>query len=62
MIIKLDGINPQIAARLTAPLTNWKRYDKSRQSLMKNQLDRLAGQKGLSRDVYEIVDKSRTAS
>lgn len=62
MIIKLNGINPQIAARLATPLTNWKRYDKSRQSLMKDQLDRLAGQKGLSRDVYEIVDKSRTAS
>ncbi len=59
MIVKLNTINPQIAARLVAPLINWKRYDKTRQSLMKGQLDRLAKQKGLSRDVFEIVNKSR---
>jgi len=59
MIVKLNPINPQIAARLVAPLINWKRYDQNRQSLMKKQLDRLANQKELSRDVFEIVNKSR---
>ncbi len=59
MIVKLDTINPQIAARLVAPLINWKRYDKSRQILMKGELDRLANLKELSRDVFEIVNKSR---
>jgi len=59
MIVRLNDINPQIAARLVAPLINWKRYDKSRQILMKEQLDRLAKEKGLSRDVAEIVNKSR---
>jgi aminopeptidase N len=59
MIIRLNCINPQIAARLVAPLINWKRYGKSRQILMKEQLDRLAKEKELSRDVAEIVDKSR---
>ncbi|MCK5517674.1 MAG: aminopeptidase N, partial [Desulfobulbaceae bacterium] len=53
MIVKLNDINPQIAARLAMPLINWKRYDRKRQSLMKGQLDRLAGHEGLSRDVYE---------
>ena len=59
MVIRLNATNPQIAARLVTPLINWKRYDKTRQSLMKRQLDRLAGEKGLSRDVSEIVNKSR---
>ncbi|OEU54452.1 MAG: aminopeptidase N [Desulfobulbaceae bacterium S3730MH12] len=59
MIIKLNTLNPQIAARLITPLINWKRYDKGRQALMREQLDRIAGQKGLSRGVAEIVNKSR---
>jgi len=59
MIIKLNTINPQIAARLVTPLVNWKRYDSNRQSLMREQLNRIAVQKGLSNDVAEIVNKSR---
>jgi len=59
MILQLNGINPQIAARLVTPLINWKRYDKNRQTFMKDQLDRIAAHKGLSADVAEIVNKSR---
>jgi aminopeptidase N len=58
-IIELNVLNPQIAARLVAPLINWKRYDRGRQMLMRGQLDRIAAAKDLSRDVFEIVDKSR---
>jgi aminopeptidase N len=58
-ILELNGINPQIAARLVAPLINWKRYDGERQKLMRGQLDRIAAARDLSRDVLEIVDKSR---
>lgn len=58
-IIKLNIINPQIAARMVAPLINWKRYDMARQQLMREQLERIAGTQDLSEDVYEIVDKSR---
>ncbi|KTD11563.1 aminopeptidase [Legionella gratiana] len=56
-LITLDKINPQIAARLANPFTRWQRYDKSRQSLMHNQLERLAKQ-NLSRDLAEVVSKS----
>jgi len=59
MVINLNTLNPQIAARLVTPLINWKRYDKRRQALMREQLDRIAGKKGLSRGVAEIVNKSR---
>ena len=59
MILQLDSINPQIAARLVSPLTNWKRYEKRRQTLMKKELERIAKKPGLSPDVSEIVNKSR---
>ena len=57
-IIELNAINPQIAARMVAPLINWKRYDQRRQELMRQQLRRIADTPELSRDVYEIVTKS----
>lgn len=59
MVLQLDSINPQIAARLVSPLTNWKRYEKRRQALMKKELERIANKTGLSPDVSEIVNKSR---
>ena len=58
-ILTLNTINPQIAARLVTPLINWKRYDSKRQELMRGQLQRIAETPELSRDVYEIVDKSK---
>jgi aminopeptidase N len=58
-ILELNTINPQIAARMVAPLINWKRYDEPRQMAMQEQLQRIAATPDLSRDVYEIVEKSR---
>ncbi len=57
-IEKLDVLNPQIASRLSIPLTRWKRYDKARQVLMKAQLQRLLSLPKLSKDVAELVSKS----
>jgi aminopeptidase N len=57
-LIVIDRANPQIAARLVAPLINWKKYDLSRQKLMLEQLERLALLTNLSNDLYEIVKKS----
>ncbi|MEK6202018.1 MAG: aminopeptidase N C-terminal domain-containing protein, partial [Desulfobulbaceae bacterium] len=57
-ILGLDPINPQIASRLLTPFTSWKRYDTSRQQLMRQQMERIAGRPGLSAGVYEVVQKS----
>ncbi len=57
-VLDLNVTNPQIASRLITPLTKWKRYDETRQSLMKQQLERIQGQANLSKDVYEVVSKS----
>lgn len=57
-VLKLDKINPQVAARIVAPFTQWKLYDTNRQSLMKAQLQRMLENEQLSKDVFEIVSKS----
>lgn len=56
-ILRLDELNPQIAARMVSPFTNWKRYDSGRKELMRDCLEKIAGTEGLSRDVSEIVSK-----
>jgi aminopeptidase N len=56
-VLELNGSNPQIAARLLAPLTKWRMYP-GREELMKAQLQRLADADGLSPDVFEVVQKS----
>lgn len=55
---RLNALNPQIAAKLLSPLTRWRRFDASAQTLMKAELERLSVLPHLSRDVYELVSKS----
>jgi len=57
-ILELDPLNPQVAARLVGALSRWRRFDGSRQELMRAQLERIQAQPRLSRDVGEIVAKS----
>lgn len=57
-VMVLDELNPQVAARLLAPLGQWRRFDSDRQELIQGQLDRVLAKSGLSRDVYEIASKS----
>ncbi len=57
-VIILNGVNPQIAARMAGTLTHWRRYDEGRQNLMREQLQRIAVSEGISRDVYEVATKS----
>ena len=58
IILQLDQLNPQIAARLMTPLTRWKKYDQSRQLKLKEQLQRIRQTAKLSKDVREVVEKS----
>jgi len=57
-VIKLNAINPQMAARILAPLTRWEKFDAGRQLKMKDELQRILDVDGVSPDVYEIVTKS----
>ncbi|MEC7606714.1 MAG: aminopeptidase N, partial [Pseudomonadota bacterium] len=57
-VIALDNINPQIAARLLTPLTRWQKFDANRQKLMQAELLKIRSISSLSKDVYEVVEKS----
>ena len=57
IVLELNTRNPQIASRLLNPLTKWRNYA-GRDSLMREQLERLAETPDLSRDVFEVVSKS----
>jgi aminopeptidase N len=58
MILAVDRLNPQTAARLVAPLGRWRRFDEKRQDLMKAELERMVAAPGLSKDVFEQASKS----
>ncbi len=60
-VLKLDALNSQVAARLTSPFTQWRKYEPQRQALMHEQLQRLLAAPGLSKDVFEVVSKSLQA-
>ena len=57
VVIELNRLNPEIAARLITPLTRWQRFDETRQVLMRSQLERIR-QQPLSSNVYEVVEKA----
>jgi aminopeptidase N len=57
-VIKLNALNPQVAARMSAAFNAWTRYDEQRRGLMQAELQRIAGTAGLSPDVAEIVQSS----
>ena len=57
-IIQLNAINPQVAAQLVRPLIDWKKFDGNRQQLMKDSLTEIKSVSNLSRDVFELVDRS----
>ena len=53
----LDSINPQTAARMAAAFETWRRYDVERQRLIRNELETISAQSGLSNNLYEMVSK-----
>lgn len=58
VILKIDPLNPQVAARMIHPLTNWKIFDTDRQAKMRAQLERIQSTPGLSKDMLEMVNKA----
>jgi len=56
-VIDIDQRNAQLAARLASTFNSWKRYDETRQGLMKAQLERIF-EGASSMDTKEIVSKA----
>ncbi|PWJ19258.1 aminopeptidase N [Jannaschia seohaensis] len=59
-LLKMDAMNPQMAARMSTAFDTWRRYDADRQDLIRAQLDRIAGE-SISRDLAEMVGRMRGA-
>ena len=55
--MELDGFNSLMAARLLGNFEMWRMLEPSRQKAARKQLERVAGAKNLSRDVFEIAGK-----
>jgi len=55
---RLDAINPQVASRLARCFDRWRRFDLGRQAHAHAALDTLRNHAGLSRDVFEVVERS----
>ena len=58
LILALDPINAQTAARFVPPLGRWRRIEDGRAALMQAELERIAAAPGLSRDTSEQVGRS----
>jgi aminopeptidase N len=56
-VLAIDKFNPQIAARLLGAFRSWRALEPERRRKAKRVLQRLAGAKGLSRDVFEIATR-----
>jgi len=56
-LIRLDPVNPQTTARMCGLFEAWRRYDATRQTLQKAQLQRIAATANLSKDSAEIVGR-----
>ncbi|WP_426149682.1 aminopeptidase N [Pseudomonas sp. DC3000-4b1] len=58
LVVQLNALNPQIAARQLTPLTRWRKFGGASQALMKGELERIKASGPLSSDVFEVVSKS----
>ena len=58
ILCKLNSSNPQVASRLITPLIEFKKFDSTRQALMKAQLIRLSKIDALAADLFEKIDRA----
>ncbi|MFO6431539.1 aminopeptidase N [Erythrobacter sp. W302b] len=58
VILALDPINPQTAAKFVPALGRWRRIEPGRAALMKGELERILATGNLSRDTFEQVSRS----
>ncbi|MFC0202092.1 aminopeptidase N [Paracoccus rhizosphaerae] len=56
-LIRMDAVNPQIAARMSTAFETWPRYDEMRRAHARAALERIASVKGLSRNTREMVSR-----
>jgi len=58
-LLKMDPVNPQIAARMSTTFETWSRYDAGRRALIRGEMDRILATPGLSRNLTEMATRVR---
>ncbi|HEY0266946.1 MAG TPA: aminopeptidase N, partial [Rhizomicrobium sp.] len=53
----LDPMNPQVAARMAGAFESWRRYDETRQALMRRELEAIHALPGISPNLFEVTGK-----
>jgi aminopeptidase N len=56
-VIRLNRVNPQVAARIGTGFRSYKVLDRVRRTAAEGELKRILSESNLSRDVYEIVSR-----
>jgi aminopeptidase N len=56
-VLKIDALNPQIAARMLGCFRSWRSLEPGRRGLARKALQKVAKSETISRDVFEIVTK-----
>ena len=54
---RLDGLNPQVAAHMMRSMAGWRRYDASRQRLMRREIESILSLPDISRDLFEVASR-----
>ncbi|MBL8791437.1 MAG: aminopeptidase N [Rhizobiales bacterium] len=57
-IIRLNTINPQVAARMATGFRSWRQFDAPRRAAAESEMRRILATPGLSRDVFEIITRT----
>ena len=57
-VIEIDGINPQVAARLARTMDRWKKLAEPYRSAARAAIERVAAKPNLSNDVREVVTRA----
>ena len=55
VIVELDHLNPQIAARFAGIYNHWRRFTPQYSMLQEKELNSIISRENLSKDVYEII-------
>ncbi len=61
VIIALNSINPQVAARLSTNFRSWRLYNVARRNHAQRQMQRILATPALSNDVFEIISRTLKA-
>jgi aminopeptidase N len=57
-ILKLDKINPQVAARMATGFRSWRILNEVRRKAISEQLEGIVSTPNLSRDTFEIISRT----